>query len=61
MDRDNISLKEDASAYNITVKDDLVPASVVFLKGEEPRGNIEIKDKDGNLLIKDDFPEVKKR
>lgn len=53
---DSISLKEDASSYIIDIKDELVPTSVTFLKGEEPKGNIVIKDK-----ISDSFPEVKKR
>jgi hypothetical protein len=53
---DSISLKEDASSYIIDIKDELVPTSITFLKGDEPKGSIVIKDK-----ISDSFPEVKKR
>lgn len=51
-----ISLKEDASSYIINIEDELAPTTVTFLKGEEPKGSIIIKDK-----INDTFPDVKKR
>lgn len=54
-DPDTISLKEDGSSYNIEIKDDMAPTNIIFLKGDEPRGSIIIKDK-----ISDKFPEIKK-
>ncbi len=53
---DNVTLREDASSYTIEITDEVVPTNITFLKGEEPRGSIVIKDK-----IKEDFPEIKKR
>ena len=56
---DIISLKEDNDTYKIEIKDDIVPSTVIFNKGEEPKGSIVIKDKNSNLLIEDKFPEIK--
>lgn len=53
-----INLKEDGTNYTITIQDDIVPASVTFIKGERPSGSIIIKDKAGGVLAEDKFPEV---